>query len=64
MLKCLLYFFSIVEPSEINGSMNLVTYHGLENAYSKYCGKKMKEELSSILALPGNINLTAAEDNR
>jgi len=50
--------------SEVTGSMNLISYHGLENAYAKYCGKKMKEELTSVLTLPGNINLSSADDNR
>ncbi|KAF6041261.1 MED19 [Bugula neritina] len=51
------------EASEVTGSMNLISYHGLENAYAKYCGKKMKEELTSVLTLPGNINLSSADDN-
>ena len=44
--------------------MNLINHHGLQNAYAKFCGKKMKEELSSVLSLPGNINLSATDDSR
>ena len=55
---------SLTEPPEVNGSMNLITHHGLQTAYAKYCGKKMKEDLSSTLSLPGNINLSGNDDNR
>ncbi|XP_067933583.1 mediator of RNA polymerase II transcription subunit 19-like [Watersipora subatra] len=51
------------EPSEVTGSMNLIHHHGLQNAYAKFCGKKMKEELSSVLSLPGSINLSASDES-
>lgn len=43
--------------SELTGSTNLMAYHGLEHSYSKFSGKKVKEQLSSFLPnLPGVID--------
>jgi len=53
-------------PSPINGSMNLLTYYGLDHAWNKFCAtnKKMKEELSAFLPhLPGNIDTPGHQDN-
>jgi len=53
-------------PSPINGSMNLLTYYGLDHAWNKFCAtnKKLKEELSAFLPhLPGNIDMPGTQDN-
>ncbi|KRX68256.1 Aromatic-L-amino-acid decarboxylase [Trichinella sp. T9] len=44
-------------PSPITGSMNLLSYYGLDHAFNKFCNnKKLKEELSAFLPnLPANI---------
>lgn len=43
--------------SELTGSTNLMAYYGLEHSYSKFSGKKVKEQLSSFLPnLPGVID--------
>ncbi|XP_041347620.1 mediator of RNA polymerase II transcription subunit 19-like isoform X3 [Gigantopelta aegis] len=54
----------VPEKSEITGSTNLFRSHGLEHSYSKFCGKKVKDELSSFLPhLPGNIDTPGMSDN-
>lgn len=41
-----------------------MAYHGLEHSYSKFSGKKLKEQLSSFLPnLPGIIDAPGAQDN-
>ncbi|CDW59644.1 Med19 domain containing protein [Trichuris trichiura] len=42
----------------ITGSMNLLSYYGLDHAWNKFCNnKKLKEELSAFMPnLPGNID--------
>ena len=53
------------EPSDLTGSSNLMAVHGLEHSYNKFCGKKLKEELSAFLpTLPGNIDTPGQNDNR
>lgn len=53
------------EPSEKNGSTNLMAYYNLEHSLNKLSGKKFKEELSSFLPnLPGKIDTKGNEDNR
>lgn len=51
------YFFAVVlGESELTGATNLMNYYGLEHSYSKFSGKKVKEQLSSFLpSLPGDI---------
>ncbi|XP_003376434.1 putative mediator of RNA polymerase II transcription subunit 19-A [Trichinella spiralis] len=53
-------------PSPITGSMNLLSYYGLDHAFNKFCNnKKLKEELSAFLPnLPGNIDTPAQKDGR
>jgi len=51
--------------SELTGATNLMAYHGLEHSYSKFSGKKLKEQLSSFLPnLPGIIDRPGHIDNR
>jgi mediator of RNA polymerase II transcription subunit 19 len=41
-----------------------MAYYGLEHSYSKFSGKKLKEQLSSFLpALPGVIDSPGQQDN-
>lgn len=50
--------------SELTGATNLMAYYGLEHSYSKFSGKKLKEQLSSFLpTLPGVIDAPGAQDN-
>ncbi|CAG5109185.1 Similar to MED19: Mediator of RNA polymerase II transcription subunit 19 (Aedes aegypti) [Cotesia congregata] len=50
-------FYLMKEPpgeSELTGATNLMNYYNLEHSYSKFSGKKLKEQLSSFLPnLPG-----------
>lgn len=51
--------------SELTGATNLMAYYGLEHSYSKFSGKKLKEQLSSFLPnLPGIIDRPGHQDNR
>ncbi|XP_059608971.1 mediator of RNA polymerase II transcription subunit 19 isoform X2 [Phlebotomus argentipes] len=53
-------------PSEcgVTGATNLMSYNNLEHSYSKYSGKKVKEQLSSFLPnLPGVIDGPGQSDN-
>ena len=46
------------------GAKNLLTYHGLQNAHSKYCQKKVKETLTHFLPhLPGIMNMGPTSDD-
>ncbi|XP_056637232.1 mediator of RNA polymerase II transcription subunit 19 [Diorhabda sublineata] len=60
-------FYLMKEPppeSELTGATNLMTYYGLEHSYSKFSGKKLKEQLSSFLpTLPGVIDSPGQQDN-
>ncbi|XP_044734583.1 mediator of RNA polymerase II transcription subunit 19 [Chrysoperla carnea] len=60
-------FYLMKEPpekSELTGATNLMTYYGLEHSYSKFSGKKVKEQLSSFLPnLPGIIDAPGQQDN-
>lgn len=50
-------FFFGTGGSELTGATNLMAYYGLEHSYSKFSGKKVKEQLSSFLPnLPGVID--------
>ncbi|XP_012922937.1 mediator of RNA polymerase II transcription subunit 19 isoform X2 [Heterocephalus glaber] len=50
--------------TELTGSTNLITHYNLEQAYNKFCGKKVKEKLSNFLPdLPGMIDLPGSHDN-
>lgn len=41
-----------------------MAYYGLEHSYSKFSGKKLKEQLSSFLpTLPGVIDSPGQQDN-
>lgn len=52
-----LFSFGKTGGSELTGSTNLMAYYGLEHSYSKFSGKKVKEQLSSFLPnLPGVID--------
>uniref|UniRef100_A0A1B6C6N5 Mediator of RNA polymerase II transcription subunit 19 n=1 Tax=Clastoptera arizonana TaxID=38151 RepID=A0A1B6C6N5_9HEMI len=60
-------FYLMKEPpgdSELTGALNLMAYYGLEHTYSKFSGKKVKEQLSSFLPnLPGIIDTPGHQDN-
>ncbi|XP_029155956.1 mediator of RNA polymerase II transcription subunit 19 [Nylanderia fulva] len=60
-------FYLMKEPpgeSELTGATNLMAYYGLEHSYSKFSGKKLKEQLSSFLPnLPGIIDKPGHHDN-
>ncbi|XP_077310793.1 mediator of RNA polymerase II transcription subunit 19 [Lithobates pipiens] len=60
-------FYLIKEPpglSDLTGSVNLILHYNLEHAFSKFCGKKVKEKLSNFLPdLPGMIDTPGAQDN-
>ncbi|XP_076809318.1 mediator of RNA polymerase II transcription subunit 19-like [Clavelina lepadiformis] len=50
-------------PAQMTGSTNLLAHFGLESTYNKFCGKKVKESLSSFLPdLPGVSNTPGRED--
>ncbi|XP_060529252.1 mediator of RNA polymerase II transcription subunit 19 [Cylas formicarius] len=59
-------FYLMKEPpgeSELTGATNLMAYYGLEHSYSKFSGKKLKEQLSSFLPnTPGVID-SPGQDN-
>lgn len=62
-LKCLWIF--VAAESELTGAVNLMACYGLEHTYSKFSGKKVKEQLSSFLPnLPGIIDTPGHQDNR
>ncbi|CAH8577560.1 unnamed protein product [Heterobilharzia americana] len=47
----------------LTGAKNLIEHYGLENAYQKFCGKRLKEELNAFLPhLSGNIDVPASVD--
>ncbi|XP_061102829.1 mediator of RNA polymerase II transcription subunit 19-B isoform X1 [Conger conger] len=49
--------------NELTGNTNLITHYSLEHAYNKFCGKKVKEKLSSFLPeLPGMIDSPGSQD--
>lgn len=58
-------FLSVnIAESELTGATNLMSYYGLEHSYSKFSGKKLKEQLSSFLpTLPGVIDSPGQQDN-
>lgn len=57
------FYFS--GESELTGATNLMAYNNLEHSYSKFSGKKLKEQLSSFLPnLPGIIDTPGDQDNR
>nr|CAB3263731.1 mediator of RNA polymerase II transcription subunit 19-like [Phallusia mammillata] len=48
-------------PAQLTGSSNLLAQFGLEATYNKFCGKKLKESLSSFLPdIPGVIDTSEA----
>nr|XP_026689716.1 mediator of RNA polymerase II transcription subunit 19-like [Ciona intestinalis] len=50
-------------PAQVTGSTNLLAHFGLESTYNKFCGKKLKETLSSFLPhLPGVTDGPAASN--
>lgn len=54
----------VLGDSELTGATNLMAYYGLEHSYSKFSGKKLKEQLSSFLpTLPGVIDAPGQQDN-
>lgn len=56
--------FILLVESELTGATNLMAYYGLEHSYSKFSGKKLKEQLSSFLpTLPGVIDSPGQQDN-
>jgi hypothetical protein len=57
--------FILIVDSELTGATNLMGYYGLEHSYSKFSGKKMKEQLSSFLPnLPGVIDGNIVSTNQ
>ncbi|XP_015928281.1 mediator of RNA polymerase II transcription subunit 19 isoform X2 [Parasteatoda tepidariorum] len=59
-------FYLMKEPpkSELTGATNLMTYYNLEHSYNKFCGRKMKDQLSAFLPnLPGSIDAPGSQDN-
>lgn len=47
----------------ITGAKNLIEHYGLESAYQKFCGKRLKEELSAFLPhMSGNVDVPASVD--
>lgn len=49
--------FLFAGKSELTGATNLMAHYGLEHSFSKFSGKKVKEQLSSFLPnLPGVID--------
>ncbi|KAL3269857.1 hypothetical protein HHI36_008915 [Cryptolaemus montrouzieri] len=60
-------FYLMKEPpgeSELTGAKNLMVYYDLEHSYTKFSGKKLKEQLSSFLpTLPGVIDSPGQQDN-
>lgn len=60
-------FYLMKEPpgeGELTGATNLMAHYGLEHSYSKFSGKKVKEQLSSFLpTLPGVIDGAGNMDN-
>ncbi|XP_054722575.1 mediator of RNA polymerase II transcription subunit 19-like [Uloborus diversus] len=59
-------FYLMKEPpkSELTGATNLMSYYNLEHAYNRFCGRKMKDQLSAFLPnLPGNIDGPGHLDN-
>uniref|UniRef100_U5EJQ7 Mediator of RNA polymerase II transcription subunit 19 n=1 Tax=Corethrella appendiculata TaxID=1370023 RepID=U5EJQ7_9DIPT len=60
-------FYLMKEPpgsGELTGSTNLMAHYGLEHSYSKFSGKKVREQLSSFLPnLPGIIDGPSNFDN-
>ncbi|XP_077995779.1 mediator of RNA polymerase II transcription subunit 19-B-like isoform X2 [Glandiceps talaboti] len=60
-------FYLMRDMSElhgITGETNLVSHHGLEHTYNKFCSKKVKEQLSAFLpTLPGMIDTVGSQDN-
>lgn len=61
----MLHWTNVSGESELTGATNLMAYYGLEHSYSKFSGKKLKEQLSSFLPnLPGIIDRPGHQDNR
>lgn len=60
-------FYLMKEPHserELTGATNLMAFYNLEHSYSKFSGKKVKEQLSSFLPnLPGVIDGPGNIDN-
>ncbi|XP_055936396.1 mediator of RNA polymerase II transcription subunit 19-like isoform X1 [Argiope bruennichi] len=59
-------FYLMKEPpkSELTGASNLMSFYNLEHSYNKFCGRKMKDQLSAFLPnLPGNIDGPGSLDN-
>ncbi|KAL7639997.1 UNVERIFIED_CONTAM: hypothetical protein RMT77_009411 [Armadillidium vulgare] len=56
-------FYLMKDPaleSELTGATNLMAHYGLEHAYNKFTGKKVRDSLSSFLpTLPGIIDTPA-----
>lgn len=54
----------LTAESDLTGATNLMNHYGLEHSYSKFSGKKLKEQLSSFLpTLPGVIDSPGQQDN-
>ncbi|XP_015915563.1 mediator of RNA polymerase II transcription subunit 19 [Parasteatoda tepidariorum] len=59
-------FYLMKEPpkGELTGATNLMSHYNLEHSYNKFCGRKMKDQLSAFLPnLPGNIDGPGSQDN-
>lgn len=65
MYRLLILLLDVLAESELTGAVNLMACYGLEHTYSKFSGKKVKEQLSSFLPnLPGIIDTPGHQDNR
>ncbi len=52
-------------PNDLTGNVNLMTHYGLEHAYNKFCGKKLRDELSAFLPnVAGQVDSTGLQDTR
>ncbi|VEL09750.1 unnamed protein product [Protopolystoma xenopodis] len=54
---------NLTTDNPLTGAKNLIEHYGLESAYQKFCGKKLRDNLSAFLPhLPGNVDVPASED--
>ena len=56
----ILFAKKCLAPSETTGATNLIVAYSLQHSFNKFCGRKVKDSLSSFLPhLPGNIDSPA-----
>lgn len=52
--------FNFLEEEPLTGSTNLILHNERQQAFQKYCNKKVKEPLTAFLPdFPGNIDTTS-----